>query len=211
MPILSSVANRVCAVVLALGVTGAGCASDATPTAPTAVPDVTATAETAGVPTTSYDVYRAALARLGPLGGGHPLVVREDTATFPWCRGTAGDAIGEEWREASGGFVEANRASQRLVDGRNLGAPYLVIDGPRYLEFFGSRALEDGWRRFREAYPSGTLVTLSAVGFNRERTRAVVQLGVQCGSLCGEWRDFYLEHQRGLWVVTPLRTCSAIS
>lgn len=197
--------------VLALLLTALGCASDAgVPTAPTAgAPAAPATAN--AVPATSYDIYRVALGQLGPLGNGHPLVVREDTATFAWCPVPTGSGAASEWREAVESYVAANRTAQRLADGQNLGTAYLVITNQRYAEFFGSSNLADSWRRFGESYPSSTLVTFSAVGFNADGTRAVVQVGMGCGGLCGAWRDVYLERRGATWVAAPIRTCSAIS
>lgn len=198
-----------CCGLIVLAASSIGCASDAaTPTAPTApAPAVDAFS----LPTNTYDIYRAALGRLGPLGGGHPLVVREDTATFPWCRQTAGSEVGAQWREASDNYLAANRSVHKIASGQNLGAPYLVISEQRYSEFFGGQDLVSSWLRFAESYPSRTLVTFSAVGFNSDATRAVVQVGVGCGSLCGMWRDFYLERSLGSWVVSPFQTCAAIS
>src|SRR5438445_11288368 len=39
-------------------------------------------------------------------------------------------------------------------------------------------------------YPpsSAAYVMMSSVGFNNERTRAVVYIGSSCGGLCGSWR-----------------------
>lgn len=207
--VVSLAASRVCCGLLALAASNIGCASDAvTPTAPTAS---ALAVDAFSLPPAAYDIYRAALGQLGPLGGGHPLVVREDTATLPWCSQTAGTAVGAEWREASDSYLAANRSVYKIASGQNIGAPYLVISQQRLDEFFGGRDLAGSWSRFFDAYPSRTLVTFSAVGFSADATRAVVQVGMACGSLCGVWRDFYFERRLGSWVATPLQTCAAIS
>jgi hypothetical protein len=44
------------------------------------------------------------------------------------------------------------------------------------------------------------IVTLSAVGFNRDRTRALVWAAYSCGGRCGHGRPYLLVRQNGKWV-----------
>jgi hypothetical protein len=69
-----------------------------------------------------------------------------------------------------------------------------------------------GWDDFYKRYPdSGGYITMSAVGFDQEKTRAVVYTGSSCGGLCGGWSFHLLEKLDGNWKTVPGVTCSAAS
>ena len=52
---------------------------------------------------------------------------------------------------------------------------------------------------------------MSAVGFNKETTLAVVYTGSSCGGLCGSWSFHLLEKTDGKWKEAPGVTCSMVS
>ncbi len=69
--------------------------------------------------------------------------------------------------------------------------------------FSSSRAEHnrDGWEGFRQTFPdSAGYVILSAVGFNSEKTIALVYVEYRCGGLCGSSRYYILEKRDGRWV-----------
>jgi len=71
---------------------------------------------------------------------------------------------------------------------------------------------DNGWKSFYKSYPqSGGYVIMSAVGFNREKTRAIVYTGSSCGALCGSWRFHLLEKINGNWKEVPGVNCSMVS
>jgi hypothetical protein len=58
-----------------------------------------------------------------------------------------------------------------------------------------------GWEGFYQRYPdSGGWIELSAVGFNVDKTVAVVYMGHHCGPLCGSGGFHVLEKKDGKWV-----------
>jgi hypothetical protein len=57
-----------------------------------------------------------------------------------------------------------------------------------------------GWQGFYQRYPdSGGIVELSAVGFNADKTVAVVYAGHNCGSLCRRGGFHVLQKKAGQW------------
>jgi hypothetical protein len=59
----------------------------------------------------------------------------------------------------------------------------------------------DGWEGFRQNFPNSTsYLILSAVGFNPQRTIAVVFVDYRCGGLCGSARYYVLQKRAGDWV-----------
>jgi hypothetical protein len=60
---------------------------------------------------------------------------------------------------------------------------------------------DHGWDGFYKTYPdSGGWIELSAVGFNADRTVAVVYVGHSCGSLCGGGRFHVLQKRDNKWL-----------
>jgi hypothetical protein len=71
---------------------------------------------------------------------------------------------------------------------------------------------DGGWDGFYKRYPdSGGYIVMSAVGFNKEITRAIVYTGSSCGGLCGSWRFHLLEKMNGKWKEVPGISCSIAS
>jgi hypothetical protein len=62
-------------------------------------------------------------------------------------------------------------------------------------------------------YPqsSATLVSMSAVGFNPQKSRAIVYMESSCGGLCGSGRHHLLEKVHGKWKEVPGVTCTMAS
>jgi hypothetical protein len=58
---------------------------------------------------------------------------------------------------------------------------------------------------------SAASVVMSAVGFNHEKTRAIVYMGSSCGGLCGSWRFHLLEKVHGNWKEVPGDMCRGAS
>jgi hypothetical protein len=69
-----------------------------------------------------------------------------------------------------------------------------------------------GWDGFPKRYPeSAGYIIMSAVGFNKEKTLAVVYSGSSCGSLCGSWRFHLLAKIDGYWKEVTGVTCTTVS
>lgn len=59
---------------------------------------------------------------------------------------------------------------------------------------------KDGWKAFYESHPdSSGWIELSAVGFNADKTVAVIYHGHHCGNLCGGGGFTVLRKKEGKW------------
>ena len=58
---------------------------------------------------------------------------------------------------------------------------------------------------------SGGYIFMSPVGFNKEKTRAIVYTGSTCGVLCGRSRFHLLQKVRGQWKEISGVTCVTVS
>lgn len=129
--------------------------------------------------------------------------------------------VAPEFRDAIANFRAANKTRWVLQRQFELDKPYELVTSDAIEAIFkqgeGAKAktdppLEGGWRAFYERYPSsGGYVVLSAVGFNRDKTRAVVYSGASCGSLCGAWSFHLFKKVNGKWTETPGITCHTMS
>lgn len=60
----------------------------------------------------------------------------------------------------------------------------------------------EGWNNFYKKYPqSSGLISFSNIGFNRERTQALVYVGINCGWLCGDGSFKFLQKINGKWII----------
>ena len=71
---------------------------------------------------------------------------------------------------------------------------------------------QGGWENFKKQYPGSLgIISLFAVGFSQDKTRAVVYSGSLCGSLCGSWDFHLMEKIDGKWMEQPGVTCHTVS
>jgi hypothetical protein len=78
---------------------------------------------------------------------------------------------------------------------------YVILTDEEFKTLFKAGG-GDGWTGFREKYPkAGGIVTFSRVGFNPDRTQALVYRGYQCGGLCGGGNYYLLRRKNGGWVI----------
>jgi hypothetical protein len=143
----------------------------------------------------AYAVYAAVLPRsvLNENDRG-PITIQIETAPGPTdCPRAA--LITDEWRAAVDDYRKQNASTKFIRPGFDLGKTYSLVawadvrqmlkdDG--YLapnapvtNHFGSRVFS--------RFPGGRLIVLSAVGFNRERTRAMVSVQSDC-----LWKDHFV-------------------
>jgi hypothetical protein len=88
--------------------------------------------------------------------------------------------------------------------------PYTLVDSSTIDRLF--RHGSEGWDSFYKRYPeSGGYLTLSPVGFNKDKTQAIVYIASSCGSLCGRWGFHLLERVQGNWKEVPGVSCLMVS
>jgi len=162
----------------------------------------------------AYEIYSAILAGSWPVSEAHAktLLIRAETGSdHDMCLKPEGDSapvVGP----AIADFIEVNKKAWLLQKAFQIDQPYdfifekeldgLFTDGP------------GGWKAFYEKYPdSGGYNQFSAVGFNADKTVAVVYAAHFCGGLCAGGEFYVLEKKDGKW--QPLKwkgsSCSWVS
>ena len=126
------------------------------------------------------------------------LVFQQETGTNWECI-PSGKPLDTEWRPVVDNF-RAENASVRIVrPGFPLGRPYIVV--PRAdIEARLREVPTAPWSGFFKRYPdSGGFITVSAVGFDASKERAMVYISHSCGLLCGGGTHHLLEKIEGTW------------
>ena len=147
----------------------------------------------------AYEVYSAVLPMEWPLRDAHAkrLVIQNETKGYEMCLRPE-----KEWQEKIGpaisDYVRSNAKPSLLQPRIKVGVPYQLIGADELM----SAIQTAGWEGFYQRYPdSGGWMELSAVGFNVNKTVAVVYIGHHCGPLCGGGGFHVLEKKDGKWVV----------
>jgi len=118
------------------------------------------------------------------------LVIR-DTTSAPQALGPIEKCVGcaaflkeraDEIRE----FEQGNRSPKLLQSKFHLKLPYDLVPQSKVDDLFRKVGPRDPWENFYAAFPAADgYVEVAAVGFNRNKTRAVVYAANHCGRLCG--------------------------
>jgi hypothetical protein len=154
----------------------------------------------------AYEVYSAILPLEWPLRDAHAkrLIIQNETKGYEMCLRPE-----KEWQEKIGpaisDYVKANAKPSLLQPRIKVGAPYRLI----IADELRSTIQTAGWEGFYQRYPdSGGWMELSAVGFNVNKTVAVVYMGHHCGPLCGGGGFHVLEKKDGKWVAVDWKGSS---
>jgi hypothetical protein len=68
--------------------------------------------------------------------------------------------------------------------------------------------LPEEWSLFYEMYPAAAgFISLSKVGFNKDRTQAIVYMQTSCGFLCGAGEYILLTKSENKWKVSIIHGC----
>lgn len=98
-------------------------------------------------------------------------------------------------------YVKVNKTKWRLQEKFKLEIPYKLVSSEKVISIIRPLSNKEDWTEFYKQYPdSGGFVDLSAVGFNADKTVAVVSKGRWCGSTCGEGRYYVLQKKDGKWI-----------
>ncbi len=146
----------------------------------------------------AYEVYSTILPLEWPMRDARVkfLVIRTETKAYEMCL-----KPDKDWEEKVGpaiaDYVGLNAKPLLLQRNIKLDIPYqLITDGE--LKSIVQRV---GWEGlYQQLEYSRGWMELSAVGFNKDKTVAVVYVGHHCGGLCGGDRFHVLEKRDGRWV-----------
>jgi len=151
----------------------------------------------------AYEVYSAILPSEWPWreANAKRLVIRSETRAYKMClspeKGSE-EIIGP----AISDYVRQNQKTWLLQKNIRIEKPYEMIRADQIKAIF-EQGIE-GWNAFYEKHPdSGGWIELSAVGFNADKTVAVVYMGHSCGGRCGGGQFHVLQKKDGKWL--PLK------
>lgn len=156
----------------------------------------------------AYAAYSAILAMGGDWQGSKSLVILREIPPKEWPIGSPrgalqGDAeFTKQFDSIFKSFEQANSQSLLLQDHFTIAKPYKILSSADLEAAFRRPTVyHDGWESFRQSFPdSSGYVIFSAVGFNSEKTIALVYVDYRCGGLCGSSRYYILEKHDGHWV-----------
>jgi hypothetical protein len=145
----------------------------------------------------AYEVYAAVLASPKSNKAGSELaVMKQRTLILKNCY-----EPDDQWREMLSPVVanynEVNQTQWDLVDSK-VNFSHRLISYEEMLALF-SKGPGHGWKRFNRKYPHKALLSVSAVGFNSDKTLAMVATESDCGSLCGSGGISFLRKTNGAW------------
>lgn len=128
----------------------------------------------------AYAVYSAALSQAQP---DRRKTILGETVTYPRCF-PKGEALSDEsWGEAAQDYLVENKTPRTLVRSFELKDPYVLLPLKEWESLFQKSDWRPFWKRYGER--SG-YSRLSAVGFDRSRTKAILYRDFACGHECGE-------------------------
>ena len=113
-----------------------------------------------------------------------------------------------KFKDAVADYKQVNRKPWLLQRQFQIAQPYELVSS----DAIGKLFKQGAWNGFYKRYPnSGGYLTLSGVGFNHDKTRAIVYSGTACGMLCGSWSWHLLEKINGKWKEVPGVSCLTVS
>ena len=134
------------------------------------------------------------------------LVIKERTVTDHSIRSAEAE---RHWRyiasrletlseETISSFKAENQAEQRLDSALVLPIRHIFVSNEELDQMHRGR----GWEEFRARYPdSGGFIGFSRIGFNAERSQALVYFEHWCGNLCGSGLYILLTKDNDEWKV----------
>jgi hypothetical protein len=146
----------------------------------------------------AYQVYSSILPDT------NPLVIRAATATHDLCLKPLDDQAEKVLRPALDDYLRLNSESWLLREKFTAIPRYTILPEQELQAIFpgGSSGVASGpgWKTFVQRHPTYPgWIEVSAVGFNREKTVAVVYLGYHCGEDCAGGEFKALEKKDGKW------------
>jgi hypothetical protein len=147
----------------------------------------------------AYVVYAAVLAAGLP----QPIAPDAVVALEGKTSAVAGCAVERRmmpgWQPVFESYLRENSRARTLAANLDLGVPSLIVTSAEY-ENLLMEAQGDA-RKTYEPFRGGTSFSVSAVGFDATKTRAMATLQRSCDIVCRDATDFFLEKQGAGWVV----------
>jgi hypothetical protein len=139
------------------------------------------------------------------------LIIQEETASNAAVVGAClSPEVVKQFKDAISDYERSRTKTWLLKRHFQIEKPYEIVN-KETLALFRGHGL-DSWDDYYIRYPqSGGYVFLSAVGFNKKKTQAIVYTGSICGGLCGRSQFHLLEKVHGQWKEVSGVTCVTVS
>jgi hypothetical protein len=129
-------------------------------------------------------------------------MIRSDTVPWHMCLNPT-----DEWKKRIGSaiddYVSTNKKPWALAPRFTVSSPYQLLNYKKDIFSLFEKG-SSGWDDFYAAHPnSGGWFDLSAVGFNEDKTIAVVYMSNHCGWVCGRGDFKVLQKREGKWEDLP--------
>jgi hypothetical protein len=152
----------------------------------------------------AYAVYAAVLPKVWNWELHEPksLVFREETEFSPTesikqlCV-KGGRDFNSKWGSTLKAYVTVNQTPRRLLRMFPIEKNYILVPQRELSELIGKSNWQDFYARYPEAK---SFVSMSSVGFNTEKTKALLTMTYHCGLLCMEGTYYLMEKKNGTWV-----------
>lgn len=100
-------------------------------------------------------------------------------------------------------FKSKSRTCRNLEAKLTLPAKYILISQTERRAIFSKADVNQSWQSFQQKYPGANgYINVSNIGFNEDRTQALVDTFRKCGDKCGGERMVLLTKVNGKWSVS---------
>jgi hypothetical protein len=153
------------------------------------------------IPYTDNDAY-IIYAALLQSAKGSSFVIRSETESRPSATsenvGISGDRdFYKIWGQVLKDYASQYRSPKTLTRSIPMKVSYELITKQNLESILKSKG---SWRTFYDLYPqSNGYFWFSAVGFDSQKTHAIVSMGHSCGPLCGNGQPYFFEKKNGTW------------
>ena len=151
----------------------------------------------------AYAVYNAVIPSDSMIRGAHPteLLIQDTTELRSHPQGClpSGPGLTGVWQDALDDYLLQNDITKHVMQQFKLPLAYRLESKQTIQGFFTASGI-DGWKTFFATYPKARgFLQVSAVGFDKTHTHALVYMAHTCGGLCGEGGYHFLERADFGW------------
>lgn len=148
----------------------------------------------------AYEIYSLLLPHEESYAFAEPVLMIQENAVAQDITGAClRQADANRFKEAIAGYYRTREKKWQFQRHFQIAKPYRII-GTEVIS-----ALPDHPRS------AVSYVRMSPVGFNRDKTQAVVFIESSCGRFCGSWRFHFLEKVDSKWKEAAITTCVGAS
>lgn len=112
----------------------------------------------------------------------------------------------DTWGSTLKDYAIVNRVPRRLLRMFPVDKSYILMPKRELNELI----LKSHWEDFHARYPEAEgYISVSSVGFNAQKTKALLTMTYSCGILCMEGTYYLMEKQNGRWVLASVSNATS--